>query len=88
MARQNVMKLLDGRLLFTAREDRTDEFSGRVFLGRLLQGNVLLRDWRRRGERTTCLGDGVALSGRPEGGWFPEGEPQKGWSPRLAGMAA
>ena len=41
VARQIVRKLLDGRLVFTAREDRTYEFNGRVSLGGLLQGNVL-----------------------------------------------
>lgn len=37
MARRTVTKLLEGRLVVTAREDRTYEFSGRVSLGGLLQ---------------------------------------------------
>lgn len=48
VARQIVRKLLEGRLVFTAREDRTYEFSGRVSLGGLLQGTVLPREWRPR----------------------------------------
>lgn len=41
IARQIVTKLLAGRLLFTARADRSYEFTSRVSLGGLLQGNVL-----------------------------------------------
>ena len=36
-----VTKLLDGRLVFTPRKDRAYEFTGRVSIGRLLQGIVL-----------------------------------------------
>jgi hypothetical protein len=56
VARQIVAKLLDGRLVFTPRDDRTYEFRGRVSLGGLLQGTVLPRVWRPRGEIQTCIG--------------------------------
>jgi hypothetical protein len=42
LARQIVTKLLDeNRIVFTAREDRSWEFNGRVHFGKLLQGIVL-----------------------------------------------
>ena len=46
IARQIVTKLLDGRLVFTPRKDRAYEFTGRVSIGRLLQGIVLPSGWR------------------------------------------
>jgi hypothetical protein len=56
VARQIVTKLLDGRLVFTPREDRTCDFSGRVSLGGLLQGTVYREVWlpRAEGDRVVC----------------------------------
>ncbi len=46
ISRQIVTKLLDGRLVFTPREDRSWEFTGRASIGKLLQGIVLPQVWR------------------------------------------
>ena len=51
VARQIVVKLVDGqRLVFTPREDRSYRFTGRVSVGRLLEGIVLPSVWRPQGE--------------------------------------
>jgi site-specific DNA recombinase len=55
VARQIVTKLLDGRLVFTPREDRSYDFSGRVSLGGLLQGTVYREGWRPRRDSNPCF---------------------------------
>jgi site-specific DNA recombinase len=56
VARQIVGKLLgDQRLVFTAKKDKTYEFTGRASLGALLQGAVLPLDWRPRRDSNPCF---------------------------------
>ncbi len=72
IARQIVVKLLGGhRLVFTPREDRAYEFTGRVSFGLLLEGIVLPQVWRPQRDSNPCLGLERATSWA-SGRWGPE----------------
>lgn len=63
ISRQIVLKLLDGRLVFTPHEDRSWKFTGLASVGKLLEGIVLPQVWRPHGDSLPTVYPTVKLCG-------------------------